>query len=136
MASKRRYSQDDSSSYESDDPSLDNSSSESDWMPGTMSSKKTKTMSPQQRARVQHLARDPNSLSDRSSTASGSPAILERIKKCIARGNHPNTPEEEAKTSLRIAAKLMTQHNIRRVGVCAGDGNMNKSQNQGDKGIV
>jgi hypothetical protein len=137
MASKRRYPQDeDSSSYESDDPSLDNSSSESDWMPDTISSKKTKTKPPQQKARVQHLARDPNSLSSRSSTASGSPALLERIKKCIARGNHPNTPEEEAKTSLRMAAKLMTQHNIRQAEMYAEDGNMNKSQNRGDKSIV
>lgn len=48
-----------------------------------ISSKKTGTKPPQQEATVQSLARDPNFLGDESSTASGSPAILDRIKKCM-----------------------------------------------------
>ena len=54
------------------------------------------------------------------------------------KSEHPclNTPKEEAKTSLRMAAKLMTQHNIHQVEMYLEDGNMNKSQNRGDKSIV
>ena len=50
-------------------------------------------------------------------TASGSTvddSMMERIKKCLARYNHPNTPEREAMIAFRTASRLMEQHNITR----------------------
>ncbi|GIZ48420.1 hypothetical protein CKM354_001148100 [Cercospora kikuchii] len=45
--------------------------------------------------------------------------ILERIKKCLASGNHPHTPEAEAKRALHIASRLMKQYNVTQAEVLA-----------------
>jgi hypothetical protein len=39
-------------------------------------------------------------------------AVIGRIRKCLALGNHKQTFELEAKAALRMASKLMAQHNI------------------------
>jgi hypothetical protein len=39
-------------------------------------------------------------------------AILDRIRKCLARANHPNAQEQEAHTAMRMASRLMKQFNI------------------------
>jgi hypothetical protein len=46
---------------------------------------------------------------------------MERIKKCLARYDHPNTPEREAKIAFRTASRLMEQHNILRSEVPADE---------------
>ena len=38
--------------------------------------------------------------------------IMDRIKKCLARANHPNTPELEARAAWRMSSRLMEQHNV------------------------
>lgn len=38
--------------------------------------------------------------------------ILERIKKCFARGKHANTPQAEAEVALHMGSLLMVQYNI------------------------
>jgi hypothetical protein len=40
-------------------------------------------------------------------------AILAKINKLLARAAHPTTPEEEARSSAHIAAKLMAQHGVK-----------------------
>lgn len=47
-----------------------------------------------------------------SSTADIDNTILERIKKCLDRANHPGTPEAEAKVALHRASRLMGQYNV------------------------
>ncbi|MCJ1243177.1 hypothetical protein MMC30_000374 [Trapelia coarctata] len=37
--------------------------------------------------------------------------ILERIKKCFARGKHVNTPQAEAEVALRMGSRLMQEYN-------------------------
>ena len=44
-------------------------------------------------------------------------SILERIKKCLSRANHPNTAELEAKTAWHLASKLMAEHNVTQADV-------------------
>lgn len=38
--------------------------------------------------------------------------IIERIRKCWERGNHPTAAESEAKTALFLASRLMGQYNV------------------------
>jgi len=45
--------------------------------------------------------------------------ILERIKKCLDRANHPNTPEMEAKAALRMSSRLMAQYNVSQADILA-----------------
>ena len=42
-----------------------------------------------------------------SFTADIGNAIIQRIKKCLERANHPSTPEAEAKVALHFASRLM-----------------------------
>ena len=46
-------------------------------------------------------------------------SILERIKKCLSRANHPNTAELEAKTAWYMASRLMAEHNVTQADVLA-----------------
>ena len=46
-------------------------------------------------------------------------SILERIKKCLSRANHPNTAELEAKTAWHMASRLMAEHNVTQADVLA-----------------
>ncbi|OBT43814.1 hypothetical protein VE00_06301 [Pseudogymnoascus sp. WSF 3629] len=54
-----------------------------------------------------------------SSTADIDNTILERIKKCLDRANHPGTPEAEAKVALHRASRLMGQYNVTQAEVLA-----------------
>ena len=47
--------------------------------------------------------------------------IVERIKKCLARGTHANANENEAKSAIRMASKIMQQHNITQAQVMEGE---------------
>jgi hypothetical protein len=46
-------------------------------------------------------------------------AILQRIKKCLQRANHNNTPEPEAKAAFYLASRLMGQYNVSQAEVLA-----------------
>ncbi|KAH6684140.1 hypothetical protein B0J14DRAFT_572202 [Halenospora varia] len=67
---------------------------------------------PTQQARVKTLAQESSATQSNFSDSERGDRIIERIRKCFARGQHPNTPEAEAKASLKMAAKLMAQFNI------------------------
>ncbi|KAK6850578.1 hypothetical protein PG987_000212 [Apiospora arundinis] len=54
-----------------------------------------------------------------SSTADIDDAIILRIKKCLDRANHPNTPETETKAALRMGSRLMGQYNVSQAEVLA-----------------
>ncbi|KAF2248349.1 hypothetical protein BU26DRAFT_520046 [Trematosphaeria pertusa] len=54
-----------------------------------------------------------------SSTAGIDDAILQRIKKCLQRANHKNTPEPEAKAAFYLASRLMGQYNVSQAEVLA-----------------
>ncbi|MCJ1264958.1 hypothetical protein MMC22_004833 [Lobaria immixta] len=87
----------------------------SDFDPETPARKKRapKVVQPAQKAEVTMLAADPKT-ENQNSTAK--PAveerILERIRKCLTKANHPGTPEAEAKAAFRMGSILMSQHNI------------------------
>ncbi|KFY08350.1 hypothetical protein V492_06306 [Pseudogymnoascus sp. VKM F-4246] len=63
------------------------------------------------KAVVKDLA-DSGTIRVSSSTADIDNTILERIKKCLDRANHPGTPEAEAKVALHRASRLMGQYNV------------------------
>ncbi|KAJ1324503.1 DUF2786 domain-containing protein [Microdochium nivale] len=52
-------------------------------------------------------------------TADVDNAIVLRIKKCLDRAKHPNTPEAEAKAALHLASRLMGQYNMSQAEVLA-----------------
>ncbi|EAS31598.3 uncharacterized protein CIMG_07077 [Coccidioides immitis RS] len=47
--------------------------------------------------------------------------VVERLRKCIQKANHPNTSEAEAKAALFLSSKLMTQYNISMLDVLNAD---------------
>lgn len=63
------------------------------------------------RAVVTKLA-DAGTIRVSSSTADVDNAVLQRIKKCLQRANHPNTPEAEAKAAFHLASRMMSQYNV------------------------
>jgi hypothetical protein len=80
-------------------------------MPAVRLSPKSKLGPPPlQTARVQQLADEGRANDDRNFDVE--PRILERIKKCLSRANHPNTPELEAKAALHMSKRLMAQYNV------------------------
>ena len=46
-------------------------------------------------------------------------ALIQRIKKCLARAHHPGTPEAEAKAALHLASRMMGQYNVSQAEVLA-----------------
>jgi hypothetical protein len=54
-----------------------------------------------------------------SSTSDLDNGIIQRIKKCLDRANHPNTVEAEAKAALHLASRLMGQYNVSQAEVLA-----------------
>lgn len=66
---------------------------------------------PKQIAKRTSLA-NTTSLSSAGKPLTEEEIIREKIRNCLARANHPNTPEVEARTSLFIARRLMAQHNV------------------------
>lgn len=70
----------------------------------------TKSCLHRQFAKVKTLADDHATPMDASTEIDQT--ILLRIRKCLDRANHPNTPEAEAQAALRMSSRLMQQHNI------------------------
>ena len=72
---------------------------------------------PSQKATVKSLA-----TGTRSATFNHAHSeVVERIKKCLARGNHANANENEAKSAIKMASKIMHQHNITQAEVMEGE---------------
>ncbi|QKX58218.1 uncharacterized protein TRUGW13939_05339 [Talaromyces rugulosus] len=86
---------------------------------------------PLQKATVKSLA------TDQPAPAAGNinvqDAVLSRLKKCLARGSHPNTSEKEARAALVIANRIMQQHNITQADMLAQE---EKSTKAGSKHVV
>lgn len=75
-----------------------------------------------QKAEVFSLAADPNMAEQNSASKPAvEERILERIRKCLTKANHPGTPETEAKTAFRMGLLLMGQHNITQAQVFEKD---------------
>lgn len=70
------------------------------------------------------------------SEASRTDVIMERIKKCLDRGRHPNTPESEAKTSILMAAKLMKEHNLTEAETFAASGTFQDEKPRAGESVV
>lgn len=101
---KRRHSDDDGINLE----------------PETNRRKKAQTQRvPQRKATVKQLA---SNVSPKAAT-NADERIIERIKKCLERANHPNTPEQEAKAALFLSSRLMTQHNVTNADLMAESDN-------------
>jgi hypothetical protein len=71
---------------------------------------------PRQTAKVKELAEEKTS--DHVTTEVEA-NILARIRKCLDRANHPNTPEMEAKAALHMSSRLMAQYNVTQADVLA-----------------
>jgi Protein of unknown function (DUF2786) len=71
---------------------------------------------PRQTAKVKDLAEEKTS--DHVTTEVEA-NILARIRKCLDRANHPNTPEMEAKAALHMSSRLMAQYNVTQADVLA-----------------
>lgn len=87
----------------------------SDFDPATSARKKRapKVVQPTQKAEVTMLAADPMTENQNSTTKPAvEERILERIRKCLTKANHPGTPEAEVKAAFRMGSILMSQHNI------------------------
>ena len=54
-----------------------------------------------------------------SSTNDLKDGIIQRIKKCLERANHPSTAEAEAKAAFYLASRLMGQYNVSQAEVLA-----------------
>lgn len=74
---------------------------------------------PLYKASVSELAETGVAARSSSSTADIDNAIISRIKKCLDRANHPNTPEAEAKAALHLGSRLMGQYNVSQAEVLA-----------------
>ena len=65
---------------------------------------------PVQTAKVKQLAKDVQKNTNEASSVDKN--ILDRIKKCLAKANYPNTVESEAKAAWRLSARLMQHYNV------------------------
>ena len=79
---------------------------------------------PSQQNRLPHQKATVGSLAAgaRSATLNhASSEVVERIKKCLARANHANANENEAKSAIKMASKIMQQHNITQAQIMEGE---------------
>ena len=74
------------------------------------SAQKVQDPPPIQTAKVKVLAIE--EATHNGSDSSVEQRMLDRIKKCLARAQHHNTPEAEAQAAWRMASRLMGEHNI------------------------
>lgn len=72
-----------------------------------------------QTAKVKSLAEDDQEVTLNTAESE----IISRIRKCLVRANHPNTPEAEAKAALRMSSRLMEQYNVRHADLVAAEVN-------------
>lgn len=70
------------------------------------------------KASVKALA-ESSTITVMGSTADIDNDLMLRMKKCIERANHSNTPEAEAKRALHHASRLMGQYNVTQAEVLA-----------------
>ena len=70
-----------------------------------------------QKATVISIARVKHSRS--AASAQVDEKILKRTKECLARANHPTTPEFEARTAWRMASRLMSRYNLTQADLVA-----------------
>ena len=82
---------------------------------------------PYQKATVKTLAAGARSATFKHARSE----IVERIKKCLARGNHANANEHEAKSAIKLASKIMQQHNITQAQVMEGENDAQRLQRGG-----
>ncbi|KAF8588099.1 hypothetical protein K439DRAFT_1613849 [Ramaria rubella] len=59
------------------------------------------------------------------------PAVLGKIKKALTLGGHQGTGEAEAKRAMRLAAKLMAQHNVAQADILAEEKDSEKLKRYG-----
>ena len=82
---------------------------------------------PSQKATVGSLA-----AGARSATLNhASSEVVERIKKCLARANHANANENEAKSAIKMASKIMQQHNITQAQIMEGEDDVQRLKRGG-----
>ena len=82
---------------------------------------------PSQKATVECLA-----ARARSATLNhASSEVVDRIKKCLARANHANANENEAKSAIKMASKIMQQHNITQAQVMEGENDAQRLERGG-----
>lgn len=91
---------------------------------------------PKQKATVKSLASDPIPSRKTRMKPQRKETILERIRKCLDRGRHPTTFEEEAKTAVAMAAKMMKQHNLTEAEVFAESGTVHDETPVGGESVV
>jgi Protein of unknown function (DUF2786) len=71
---------------------------------------------PRQKATVKQLAEEKTSGPVNTDMEA---QILARIRKCLDRANHPNTPEMEVKAALYMSSRLMAQYNVTQADLLA-----------------
>lgn len=85
-----------------------------------------------QKARINHLCSDNNPL---QAPSGASKDIIERIKKCWDRARHDNANEAEANAAIRMAAKIMEQHQISEAEVMADETQEQLSKRGGQSSV-
>lgn len=73
---------------------------------------------PKQKATVSKLANDTPKVAGAPHVARD---VLDRIKKCFDRAKHTNANEAEARAAMRMASKMMLQHNITQSQIMEGE---------------
>jgi len=74
----------------------------------------SKRLLKQQKATIEWLADDNTSIRKTSQTTSNaSKDVIDRVRKCFARAEHSNANEAEARAAVKMASKIMEQHQIR-----------------------
>jgi len=76
---------------------------------------------PLYKASIKELA-ETGTIRVNSSTADIDNEIVLRIKKCLERASHPNTPEAEAKAAVHLASRLMGRYNVSQAEVLTHEG--------------
>lgn len=89
--------------------------------------KSRKNRLPSQKATVKSLA-----AGARSTTLNHARReVIERIQKCLARGNHANANENEAKSAIKMASKIMQQHNITQAQIMEDENDTQRGERGG-----
>ena len=104
-------------------------------MPNSKECKKSPLTNALYKASIQSLA-EMGTVKVTSATGDVDMAIMERIKNCLARGKHPNTPEAEAKRALLHANILMKRYNVSRAKVLAHEQPSAQQQYAGQSGVI
>ncbi|KZO95790.1 hypothetical protein CALVIDRAFT_598852 [Calocera viscosa TUFC12733] len=63
-------------------------------------------------------------------------AVIQRIKKALSLGTHEGTGEAEAKLAMRLASKLMAQHNVNQADILASEDEEQKLKRAGQSTVA